>query len=272
MKRTKARAARKESTSAPALRVLSGGAVKAVTELASAQRVVVPTTDAKGEAMPAWRVARWHLICAAQLLGAEYFNDRSGPRARTFVNARAVVEATSEALREGADHSSLGEMAERAKTWTRIDGGAVRKLSTKLKTTEADALAWMLEKLPKTAPAAIADFIDPLRAPFGEDAEREGRKNLAQTALGCLAAQHHAGAAKILHRWDAPEPGRYLSSTKYWEDVAWLADEIDALLLQHEAATTGDAFARSLTARMYHRLGLGKPFQAEKRNARRLRQ
>ena len=55
-------------------------------------RILVPVVDATGKPLPAWRVARWHLIVASNLLGSEYMRTRGeDPRAEDFALASAIA-------------------------------------------------------------------------------------------------------------------------------------------------------------------------------------
>jgi hypothetical protein len=87
------------------------------------------------------------------------------------------------------------------------------------------------------------------RATTGAMGPEEGKRNLAMTALTCLAAQDHADAAKILRRWRVRSSMETLNSPRFWEDLDTLASEIHELLDPSE--TRGMAFARALVRRLY---------------------
>ncbi len=253
-KRTGARQSRKRAAK---LVVLEGG--KRPISDDRTGPVTVPTIDARGNPMPDWRIARWHLECAANLLGGAYLRERGKHGADAFARASSIARQVSAALdprAECEDGAALLKMAR-----------AVRR---RPKIAKADAERRLLEVLPVSADEARRGFIEPLSADFGEDAERQGTMHLAQGALGILAAHHHADSARVLRRWGVPSDSQqYLGSEQYQKDAEELASAIVELL--DATDDSRNSFAERLVQRMYRLLGLHHPLEALKKKQRRTR-
>lgn len=252
MTKTNGTNARTTRKARPKLRVLAGGGAK-VRALVSDERILVPNVDAQtGAPLPAWRVARWHLVNAAICLLGEYRRERGkNERAEDFARAYAVamqlfssLDFDQRAPRHGDGHAPLLAMAH-ASTY-------------RLKTSKADAERWLLEKLPKTA-AEVRE-----RDSFA-GREHEAVRDIAQWALCVLSSQDHAAAAKIHERWGVTDM-HVLASPKFWEDVDSLASKIHELLDE-----CPNDLAPAIMKSMYGLLRLGLVNESAKKKARRTR-
>lgn len=254
VKRTETRATRKRAKVVP-LRLVRPPPGAAPLE----GHIVVPRVDAKGVPMSPWRVAHWHLIVAAKLLLEEYRTQRGAPLAEDFARAHAITLQVFFALDANAPPGARARMREMARLSDFV-----------LRTAKSDAERWLTKKLPATAAQARAQFIAPFEADFGDKAQYQGSANLARWALGCLAAQDHLDAARMLRRWGVEHAWGYLASRRFSEDVDELAGEIRALL-NEPAATKEPPFARRVVRAMYRIVGLQRPFEAEEKKRRRTR-
>jgi hypothetical protein len=244
-KKVVAKSKAKETGRAPHLRV--------VAPIANEPPVVVPTNDADGAPLPAWRVARWHLVSAANLLLGEYRRNRGGSHARDFERAAAIARQLFASLEPVGGHNVDSLDRDRLVRMARISRFGLR-------TERSDAERWLLDYLPATATEARSAY-------WMAMGDAEGARNLARIALTTLAGQAHADAGKILRRWGAPDGQGILASTSFALDVDELASDIHELLDVH-----AEDFGRALVRCMYKRLGLGVPFAAEKKKAQRGKQ
>jgi len=232
-------------------------------------RVEVPTVDGSGAPLPAWRVARWHLLNAANLLRGEYLRVRGEKSASEFEAASIIAEQLWTSLDPKAPRSDCLRRMAREVNDQAVDGRGLQRLSPghvhRMKTSKADAERFLLEKLPKSGAEAREQYIAPLQRGGVPEAEQTGAENLARLALAVVAGQDHADAGKVLQRWGAtPDPRAYLQSARYQEDLAELAGVV-AELLDEERVT----FAHDLVRRMYHLLDLGRPFETLRKTRKR---
>jgi hypothetical protein len=107
--------------------------------------------------------------------------------------------------------------------------------------------------------------------PTSADAySKNGSMNLARCALGVLASQKHADAAKLLRRWEIEEAGKVCGSLKFEEDAGKLASEVCLLMLKGNVPSR-KTFGEALLDRMYPLLGLRRPREALKKKQARAR-
>ena len=216
--------------------------------------VHVPTRDPKdGSLLPAWRVARWHLFNAANLLMQEHDQTRGEDGAEDLSLASDVARQLYHSLDDRAPPASRAFIK-------RMAHGVERKTPI----TRADAEQFLLERLPATVSEARRHFPD---GPSGE-----GIRNLASSVLHTLAAQRHADALKVLHRWGVRYLGQLRpgSSPRFEEDCDELRAAVFELFETH-GNDTGVAFREELVRRAYRIVGLRRPLDARKRNVSRKR-
>jgi hypothetical protein len=204
-------------------------------------RLVAPTVDVNGVALPRRSVARWHLRMAADLLHMEYFHHREEKGSDDLERAAGVARQLHISLDPAASESDRKCMLRMAN----------------------EARAFRLKTKPKDAEDALLVVLPEARKRFGEG----GTRGLAYIALIVLANQEHAGAGKVQRRWSVTD-GTYWNLPKFQEDAEELASEIDEMLLEPELYE-GDRFAREVISRMYKLLGLGPALGALKIKERR---